>query len=330
MSVLVGGGVIAVALAIGATATAQTREGETDEWDGVLEEARAQVETLAFSGTVVVEWHDRDGRHREELDVHAAGGVVEIDAERTLVGTDSEAMLDTGAAWTMLAKASATAQPELASSKYTITEASGPAWANRPTTMYEATNGATVVTRVYLDDETGVVLRRETLDADGQVTRAVWFTHFEEIAPRLASSSSTLPAASGAPTAVDDLDAPMQDPGEAGSGFHLVNRWLHGGDLAQLYYTDGVLSISVFEQSGSLDWDRLPASDDEVEVAGHDARRYALPVGDALVFERGGVVYTCVGDVPAAELLAVAADVSAPDDGAMDRFTRLVIEPFRW
>ena len=57
---------------------------------------------------------------------------------------------------------------------------------------------------------------------------------------------------------------------------------------------------------------------------------YALPVGEAWVFERGGVVYTCVGDASAEELAALADDVSQPDESRVERLAEMVVDPFRW
>ena len=91
-----------------------------------------------------------------------------------------------------------------------------------------------------------------------------------------------------------------------------------------------MLSVSVFEQPGHLDWDTLPAGGVDAEVNGRDARRYALPVGEAWVFERGGVVYTCVGDASADELADLADDVSQPDESRVERLAKMVVDPFRW
>jgi hypothetical protein len=43
------------------------------------------------------------------------------------------------------------------------------------------------------------------------------------------------------------------------------------------------------------------------------------------------VVYTCVGDAPRGELLALAAGVSRRGrDDALTRLARVVLAPFRW
>ena len=144
------------------------------------------------------------------------------------------------------------------------------------------------------------------------------------------SAPPSTAAAQPGPAPVDHLERPYRDPASVGDGYRLLGRWEHGDDLAQLYYTDGVLSVSVFEQPGRLDWSALPRDGDAVEIGGRPARRYALPVGEAWVFERGGVVYTCVGDAPADEVAAIAADVSAPEPSRANAFAQLVVDPFSW
>ena len=217
----------------------------------------------------------------------------------------------------------------LAPGKYTIESARGPRIAGHATTRYEASRGDMTIERVYVSDETGLVLRREMLAPNGTVARAVTFTDVRRFAPRNQSSPTTNAATNG-PEPVDDLDRPYRDPESVGDGFRLLGRWRHDDDVAQLYYSDGVLSISVFEQPGDLEWGELPPGGTDAEVADKRAVRYELPGGEAWVFERAGVVYTVVGDAPASELEAVAAAVSAPDESRVERMARMVVEPFRW
>jgi hypothetical protein len=193
---------------------------------------------------------------------------------------------------------------------------------------YEAQRSGHVIERLYVQAGTGLVLRREVLDPKGTVMRSVSFMRMSS-ARTTTSPPTTAPPHRG-PEPVNELHAPYRDPASAGDGFRLLGRWSHNNKLAQLLYTDGVLSVSVFEQPGKLDWQVLPQGGANARVANEPARRYALPVGEAWVFERGGVVYTCVGDAPANELRSIARDVSAPAPSRTERFAQLVVEPFRW
>jgi sigma-E factor negative regulatory protein RseB len=326
-SVIAAGALGVVVLAAGVGANAQTSD-DGDEWNTVVDEARENVTAHDFEGDVVVEWHDDDGPHKEEIAVRQRDGLVEVDADRTLVANDSARLLVDGQHWTTLATDDA-GPPELAPGKYTIASGRGPRIAGHQTMRYEASRDDRVVERMYVSDETGLVLRRERLAPNGTVARAVTFTDVRTFAPRNQSPPTTEAAANG-PELVDDLDRPYRDPESVGDGFQLLGRWQHEDEVAQLYYSDGVLSISVFEQPGDLEWDELPPGGIDAEVADKRAVRYAMPGGEAWVFERAGVVYTVVGAAPASEFEAVAAAVSAPDESRIERMARMVVEPFRW
>jgi hypothetical protein len=129
---------------------------------------------------------------------------------------------------------------------------------------------------------------------------------------------------------VRDLDAPYRDPDRAGNGYRLVARFALASRQRQLFYSDGLLNVSVFEQPGHVDWDAMPRADATATVKGHRVHRYSMPIGEAWVFDRGGVVYTVIGDVPGDELMSVALDVSSSPDNAVARAARLMLSPLRW
>jgi hypothetical protein len=320
----------ALGVSILTVAMAAFAEGPDDgsEWSRVVEEARDQMSSHEYDGLVVVEWHDEQGTHRARMEVRQRNGVVEIVADDRKVTRDASRVLLDGQAWTTLARAHSDATPDLTRGKYEITHRDGPDIAGHETTRYEAIRDGAVVERVYVQKGSSLVLRREVLDSEGDVTRAVTFMRVEDAAPAAAPPSTS--AAVAGPQPVDDLEKPYRDPATAGDGFRLIGRWRHADELAQLYYSDGVLSVSVFEQPGHLEWSRLPGGGVDAEVRGHRALRYALPVGEAWVFERGGMVYTCVGDASADEFVAIAGDVSRPDESRIERLAEMVVDPFRW
>lgn len=319
-------GAAAVLVAAAAVGAFAGEPGEPDAWQDVLREVREEMEGHSFQGVMVVEWHDGGRRRREAVRVLHAGGVVRIDAGDSVVASAGAAVLGDGREWETLARRSASADRAVASRKYAIEAHDGPLVAGRSTTVHEARHDGVVVERVFVDDGSGIVLRRERLDPDGRVVRAVAFEHVAVDVPMTTPSTTPLPPA---PQPVDELDDRLRDPDRAGDGFELLGRWTHVDGTAQLYYSDGVLGVSVFEQRGRLDWDLLPPGEDAT-VAGVDARVYSLPVGEAVVFERDGVVYTCVGDAPWSELWSVAADVSASRASIWDRMNDTVLAPFRW
>ena len=65
-----------------------------------------------------------------------------------------------------------------------------------------------------------------------------------------------------------------------------------------LFYSDGVFTASVFEQQGDLDWGALPGGGSDTQLADTRTRTYHEASGDVAVWERNGLVYTCVTDAP--------------------------------
>ncbi|HVE99416.1 MAG TPA: sigma-E factor regulatory protein RseB domain-containing protein [Mycobacteriales bacterium] len=127
--------------------------------------------------------------------------------------------------------------------------------------------GESPVARFWLDRETGLVLRREVLDGEGRTLRASAFIRVTlgtpGAVPHGAAESST-PRASGDElrgTAVDDLrDDGWQVPAALPAGLELFDARMTPSDdskLLHLTYSDGVSTVSLFQQRGRLDTDSL-------------------------------------------------------------------------
>ena len=173
--------------------------------------------------------------------------------------------------------------------------------------------------KVYCDKDTGVMLRREVLDAKGRVVRAVGFVEVK----KLGGSRSAPPAdpvtesakkrsrgegqADPTPDEVRRAARRLRRPGPVGGGYVLAGRYLRDDDIVQLYYTDGLFGVSVFQQRGDLDWNGLPRGGDGIDVAGADARGYAVAGGTVLVWDRDDVTRTVVSDATVADLEVFAA-----------------------
>lgn len=132
----------------------------------------------------------------------------------------------------------------------------------RPVTMVQASTGdhGRPVARWWIDDATGLLLQQETYDRNGTVALRAGFTtvtvgssstFLQHLPPRLAVDTATATVA--------------YSPAELNSGgwfcaSHLAGLSLlelHGDDprrpgVLHLVYSDGVSTLSVFEQRGSL------------------------------------------------------------------------------
>lgn len=167
----------------------------------------------------------------------------------------------------------------------------GPAGAARP-----------VVARYWLDRETGLVLRREVYDRLGHVRRASAFVDVTVGAGRPAAGAGESGRAWS-----EALDLPAVArmrrngwtcPGSLPGPLPLVDARRGGedGDIVHLSYADGIASISVFQQRGSLDRGRL--DDYRRETSGGRTVWVRDEVPRRVVWSLGGTVYTVVADAP--------------------------------
>lgn len=302
-------GLLTVAFLVVATRPPVGAGEPSDPGSELLAAARARVDAADFAGTVVVEWRAGTTTRREVVEVRGSDGTIEVFADRSFAMTADGVLRHDDEGWVTVGAADALDVVPTPGDKYRLDVSDGPIVAGRTTTVVDAVlpEAAVLVERIFLDRETGIMLRRERYDASGtEVLRSVSFTEFRAGPTDVAAVTAS----------VDDIDAPgrldgsYRDPEHAGDGFALLARTVDESGTAQLLYGDGLLTVSVFEEPGQLDWAALPSGGEPAEVDGVDAARYVLPVGVAYVWERGGVVYTAVSDAPEEQILAVAASVS--------------------
>ena len=218
--------------------------------------------------------------------------------------------------------------------------------AGRPTTVVAAyrpgTPASEVVARFWLDDESGVVLRREVYGPRGHATRQSVFLDVDVWQAGGSAESGDAADTAPSPSATDDgrpwptamdaaavarmssygWDCPRRLPGP----LQLVDARRGGKDSAivHLSYADGIASISVFQQQGRLDptsvagYRRTEIDGDQVWVRDSVPRR--------VVWSSGGRVYMVLADAPqrtvdrAVVLLHERADQG--EGGPVDRLGR--------
>ncbi len=298
---------MAALTALGPVADAGLRAGadQSDPAEELLANARHAAERSAFSGVLEVTWSDAAGPHSREVPVRSANGVLSLGDEGQVVVDGPRRFVHETEGW--LAVWGGTVVPDVPSpsEKWRFTLRDGPVVAGRSTREVDAAgrDDGRVRERLYFDTTTGLLLRREQLDRRGNTVRAVSFVSIGEAAGAL---FGVLPA-----------DAP--------------GRYRDSAGTVQLFYSDGLFAVSVFEQQGELDWSELPAGGDSRTVAGADARRYRTPTGVVTVWESDEVVYTAVGDAPTDQVDGLLADFMPSDSpSTFERVTSFVLGPFDW
>lgn len=327
---------VAASVACGGVLAAVPRVAARDPGEDLLEQAQQAAATYDYSGVVVVEWSDGVHRHTEQVRVVGSRGTLTV-GDHGIVSTGTRRLVRGRDDWLMVwntGEVSAYPSPE---GKYALTVRAGPEVAGRSTTVVDAVlaDSGTVRERLFVDDDSGLLLRREQLDERGRVVRAMGFTQISEPAAsastgRLRAPQPRMPEHRLAPRPVDRVSGPFRAPTRAGNGYQLVGRYRHPDGTLQLLYTDGLLSMSVFEQRGRIDWGALPAGR-STELAGQRARTYDVPGGQAVVWARDELVFTCVTDAPMAELAPVVDALRARHHpGVVSSIARTLLGPFSW
>jgi MucB/RseB N-terminal domain len=181
--------------------------------------------------------------------------------------------------------------------------------AQRPTTVVTASSDGRLAARFWVDDETGLLLRRDLYD-EGRPVRTSQFTtidlsrrtFFAHLPPELGVEQGTALRMTFAPSLTDQgLACPKGLPG----GFRLIGLQRLPDDTVQATYSDGLSTVAIYEQRGHLDPSGLRGFDEE-SVAGQPV--YVLDgLPRVAVWESAGTVYSVVSDAPD----AVTADALA-------------------
>jgi sigma-E factor negative regulatory protein RseB len=188
----------------------------------------------------------------------------------------------------------------------------------------------TAAARFWIDSETGLLLRREVYDSRGATVRASAFIDLSvgstgalgHLPPMIPGPHSTsvdegqLDRLRGAgwvcpdtlPAGLDLYDArEMQDP---------------AGPIMHFSYSDGLTTISLFEQRGHLDRSRLDAYREQQLDESTVYVREGLPL--RLTWSADGRVFTVLADAPDETVRAVVAALphARDEDGLLDRVQR--------
>lgn len=334
---------LAVPLLVGALAVfvqvvpAASRDvGDDPRAVQLLRQSATAAEHVSYHGTQYVSTWSALTQSAESTSAivqvrHGAGGQTEISLHDR-----QTAILDGRTASRWLA---GEGPADLLLGAYTVRLAGEDAVAGRHTDVIEAfRSDGSVAAKLWLDRETGLPLRRESFAQDGYPLSASAFIDITIGGPDPCCESP-----SGADSAAvyeqpedtmlrwDDIEDLRDDgwhcPGSLGEGMDLYEA-RRVGDAIQLSYSDGVMTVSVFEQSGWLDPEKLEGygtSDYEDGVV------YTRPGPPArLMWSSGGRVITVVAEAPLASVRDLlqqlppdpAAEPEQKKDGFGDRIAR--------
>ncbi|HEV7686893.1 MAG TPA: sigma-E factor regulatory protein RseB domain-containing protein [Acidimicrobiia bacterium] len=304
----------------------------------LLDRARDAAETQAFQGVVAVVWRDGREQHSEQVPVRSAAGVLRFGDE--VIGAGARRMVHSTDGWLSLWGHDVTTLGPSPTAKYRLAVEPGPDVAGRPTDMVavQLVGASRLRERLYVDRQSGLLLRRELLDSRGDPYRSVAFMTLSSDSGTVeAAAVGTAPRAahSSEPTPARHLKAPFKLKSRIGMEYRLVGAYKSSG-VVQQFFSDGLHGLSVFEQRGHLAAAETTLAGQsgrgrEVEISGHTMRAYSASVGEAVVWESDGVVYTAVTDAPWTDLAGAVRDLPHADPpGRLRRVAQTVVSLFRW
>lgn len=121
-------------------------------------------------------------------------------------------------------------------------------------------------------------------------------------------------------TDLDAMDAPYVAPVAIGGGSMPRVAGYHSDDgVLHVMYGSGPTMVSVYEQAGTVEWERMPAGT-AMTIGGDAAWVSTTGAVEVVVVARGRIVYTVVASTPHETTMAVVTDLPRPpDESVVDR-----------
>jgi hypothetical protein len=294
-------------LPAGAAATASARQGRR-----LMEHAAAACAALSYRGTQLVLWHERPELTRSLLQVWHRPG--RPDLVRSQAAAGDQAARPAGLDSALAADGALWLSPQLLAlmrTRYQLIYTGTGSADGRPARVVEArARGGPVAARFWLDDATGLPLRRQVFARRQDLISDSSFVSLQ-IGHR---ALTAMPGPGGQPWA-DQLSR-RELAGLRAAGWPLP-RTLGGltlfaasstgagrGQVIGLSYSDGLSVISVFVQRGELPA-RLPGW--RQATAGGRAVLTADPDRRGMAWSARGFVYTLIADAPEATVTRAVA-----------------------
>ncbi len=300
-----------------------------DDLDAVhaLERAVSAPDRVAYEGIRQVQTFDTQPAATLRLEVqHVPGQGTSFDVAN---GSWHDSTATFVAQREAAAPASLSSAPlDLLLDAYDLSVVSSATILGRSATVIAASRDGVASAEFWVDDQTGLLLRRETYDA-GRITRSSGFTELRvtrgaflrHLPPELEVPPATTLAMTSAPVLNDDG---WTCPGALKADFTLtrLDSLQTAGDVMRASYSDGLSSLSLFEQRGRLDASALNGFTPTTMGADEVFVRYGLPT--VAVWESADTVYTVVTDASHAVSTTVISGLPHPSPVTSGMSERLV------
>lgn len=181
--------------------------------------------------------------------------------------------------------------------------------------------------RLFVDEATGLVVRRETFAGDGTPQRVVAYTELEVVELSMERPAAQTDEHRGAGRAVSEegLDILSRTgwavPRELPHGFRLRNGYAlpdPAGSSLHLVYSDGLYTLSVYEQPGRLDIDAISGASRHA-IGDHEVWRWPGSEPERMVWSAEDLTFTAVSDAPMDVVTEAVAGLPGERPSSFDR-----------
>jgi hypothetical protein len=322
---------LGVVVGLGPPAPAQPSSNDAET---LLHAASTASSHLSYAGMLTVEWSDRGQLHAMDTTTEVVDGVVTVGAgAETALSRGGQRWVGSAGNWALVVgPGGAAAAPPSPDTNWNLQTQRGPLIAGQPTTAVVVSDPHTgsVRARYFIDPSTGVLLRREVLDPHGHLVREVSFDQLVALGTQ-APPPVPAHARADAPAQLGSVPGGYDAPSTLGHGYRLLGRYRQPDGTVQLYYSDGVFTLSLFEQHGTLDWAALPDGSSP-QVDGVPTRLVATPTTSAVVWDARGIVTTCISDAPPDQLMLAVRNLVGGESSSsvVHDIAHFVLGPFGW
>lgn len=344
-------GLVAALLLTAAPAAAVGADADADRrWRSLLDRAAQAAEETAYAGESLWVTYEDGAPSVSTFFVRSSGdGEISVaDDSRIAVrlGDDGGSLADHERNWFFPLPAADLAKAhkglDRLADKYDVEVLSTESLLDRECTRLQIRreSDGELVERLWMDDDTGLLLRRETYNGEDELLRMVAYLKLD-LEPD-SRAGGNLRATRGQRPSQERREQDVTQVDETGRAALRAAGWtvpdVLPGDYAtegsfvvsagdtqplQTVYSDGLYTVSLFEQRGSLDPATLPEGAQVTTAYGFPAFTWPGAVPSRLVWEANGTTWSVVGDVPPDQMLDITAALPQPaSDGFFDRIQR--------
>ena len=322
------------------------------QWRALLDRASQAAEELPYVGeSLWVTYEDGDPSVSTFIVQSSGTGEISVtDRSRfaVLLGNDGGGLADHERNWFFPLPAADLAKAhkglDRVAAKYNVDIVKGERLLDRPCTRLEITreSDGELVERLWMDRATGLLLRRDTFNGEDMPLRMVAYLKLDLEPNKRRSVRDGVGATRGQRPSQERMNQEVTEVDEDGraalreGGWHVPEQlpgdYVTEGSFAvnagesqplQTVYSDGLYTVSLFEQRGDLSVASLPPGAEITSDFGFPAYTWRGAVPRRVVWQAGNTTFSLVGDAPPAELRAMAAELPRPEpDRFFDRIQR--------